>query len=485
MKILVAQLARLGDIYLTWPVLNALKRQNPDAEIHVLVRERYADACLGLDPSIVIHTLESKYLLETIYSDGNEEQALRRVSKFVDELLEHRFDRVINLSFSPMSSFLSHAFERMGSEVHGYTRHPDGFFQVADEGSAYFYAQVGSNSFNRYHLLDVFALIAGVQLESVDMCGPDFGSDREIPERDYICIHVGASEAEKQIPVRLIHDLTQFLCQEHGLRVILVGSEEERFAIEQAFQGQTYGGRLVNLVGATSVEEAVALVSQSCLVIGGDSFAMHVATLASTPSVNLSCSHVNFWETGPLSISSRVVYKERMEDHTVEETWLAISEILSYKSTTQFIRCQSERLGEPRYYGRLPEQDEFQWAFISALYSGTNFPVLDDFSVYKNLASLAKMSKVACETVPEVLDVNKRSAAFELLNQIDTSIDRLADYDSHLFPLIRWFQTEKVRLGPQEFEPLAEKTQQLYESLLKVCSLYVENEDIDMKEVSP
>ena len=95
------------------------------------------------------------------------------------------------------------------------------------------------------------------------------------------------------------------------------------------------------------------------------------------------------------------------------------------------------------------------------------------------------MSKVACETVPEVLDVNKRSAAFELLNQIDTSIDRLADYDSHLFPLIRWFQTEKVRLGPQEFEPLAEKTQQLYESLLKVCSLYVENEDIDMKEVSP
>jgi hypothetical protein len=59
--------------------------------------------------------------------------------------------------------------------------------------------------------------------------------------------------------------------------------------------------------------------------------------------------------------------------------------------------------GEPRFHGELPNASEFQWRFISALYSGTPFPVLDEFTVYKNLVSLAKMSQVALETLPDVL----------------------------------------------------------------------------------
>ena len=43
MKILCIQLARFGDVYQTWPVMRALRRNNENAEIDILVREKFAD----------------------------------------------------------------------------------------------------------------------------------------------------------------------------------------------------------------------------------------------------------------------------------------------------------------------------------------------------------------------------------------------------------------------------------------------------------
>ncbi len=37
MKILVLQLARLGDIYMSWPMIRAVKRKYPNAEIDIQV----------------------------------------------------------------------------------------------------------------------------------------------------------------------------------------------------------------------------------------------------------------------------------------------------------------------------------------------------------------------------------------------------------------------------------------------------------------
>ncbi|MEO0334754.1 MAG: glycosyltransferase family 9 protein [Pseudomonadota bacterium] len=486
MKILVAQLARLGDIYLTWPILNGLIRQNPDAEIHFLVRERYASACVGLNPAIKIHQLDTAHILEPAITDAFEEQSLRRLDKFVQPLLAEKFDKVINLSFSPFSSFFIHAFEREGAQIAGYTRHSDGFFQVADDGSAYFYAQVGTHSFNRYHLLDVFALIAGIRLQSSDMCGPDVGPSPDVDAEAYICLHVGASQSEKAIPPNVIADIVRKICGEEKLHLVLIGSSEERDAIDRALQGEDFEGHLLNFVGKTTVEQATALVSKAYLIIGADSFAMHVGTLSSTPCINLSCDFVNYWETGPLSQSSRIIYENVMEDHSVDSVWRALAEIIEFSAESEFIQCQSERLGEPRFFGSKSAEGEFQWNLISALYSGGSFPVLDDFSVYKNLVALANISTVALEALSEIHDPDKRRSASELLGQIDTAIEGLGKNDPNLFPVVRWFQTEKVRIGPLDFDELLSRTQVLYESLLKVSRIYVANEDIESnKEVRP
>src|SRR4051794_20777995 len=99
MKILVLQLARFGDIYLTWPTLRALHRIHPEAEVHLLTREKFAGATVGL-ANIVAHTLPTAQIL------GRGQEAMENHLNSWLETLSNDWDLIINLSFSPFSSYL-------------------------------------------------------------------------------------------------------------------------------------------------------------------------------------------------------------------------------------------------------------------------------------------------------------------------------------------------------------------------------------------
>ena len=165
MKILVLQLARLGDIYMSWPAIRALRRQFPEAEIHVLTRPRFAGAFEGLTAVHKIHLLPTKDILAPLVQPKMAvQESFDRLTKFVDELYFMNFDKVYNLSFSPLSSYLTHYVSNSETEVHGYTRFRDGFFCIPDDMSAYFYAQVGIDRPNRFHLIEIFGSIVGSDL---------------------------------------------------------------------------------------------------------------------------------------------------------------------------------------------------------------------------------------------------------------------------------------------------------------------------------
>src|SRR5205807_1295099 len=72
------------------------------------------------------------------------------LKSFLQPLCEANFDTIINLSFSPASSFLTDYLASSRTDVRGYTRHSDGHFNIPDDTSAYFYAQVGIGRANRY-----------------------------------------------------------------------------------------------------------------------------------------------------------------------------------------------------------------------------------------------------------------------------------------------------------------------------------------------
>lgn len=116
MKILILQLARLGDILQTWPVLSALNRQGH--EVHIMVRPRFQSALEGA-PVHTAHLFETPKILEPLLTKGGISESLKILDNALENLSQHNFDRIVNLSFSPVSSWITRELSLRSSQEIG------------------------------------------------------------------------------------------------------------------------------------------------------------------------------------------------------------------------------------------------------------------------------------------------------------------------------------------------------------------------------
>ncbi len=480
MKILFVQLARLGDIYQTWPTVLATLRQNPEAEIHLLVRERFLGATIGLPESVRIHTLPSAAILGPVIRDLRDINSSKvRLDEFLESLEAENFDRVINLSFSPFSSFLNHYLCDSGAECVGYSRHKDGYFDMPDDLSAYFYAQVGVGRWNRYHLSEIFASMAGVQLQPEDWTIrgrlPFF--ERVLPS-EYIVLHIGASQSEKCWRGDHWSSLMEQIMKKTQLNVVLVGSRDEGHDVEKVVE--KHRQRILNLVGRTRVSDLLFITQWAQICIGGDSVVMHAASLSGTPCLNLSCQKVNFWETGPVSFGSEVIWAPGINDISVNQVYQSMVNMLDGRTGAEENAHVSEGLGAVKFTWSSQGGTHFEWELIQAMYSGGKVPLLDDPVTFQAFYRLRELTELALEKFNNANEMTSDFVA--LLDGVDQAIERVGQLNTAAGILARWFITEKNRLSPQSYQTLVDKTYQIYQDLNKMCRLFVGDESYQFEQ---
>src|SRR5690606_21232350 len=110
-----------------------MHRENPTSEIHVVVRERFAGALEGIGIPIVVHQLKTKEILSPIVLSDDLETAQSTLDTMIDELHRQEFDQIVNLSFSPLSSYFVDGVKSEHSNVKGYCRQTDGFLAIPDD----------------------------------------------------------------------------------------------------------------------------------------------------------------------------------------------------------------------------------------------------------------------------------------------------------------------------------------------------------------
>jgi ADP-heptose:LPS heptosyltransferase len=482
MKILILQLARFGDIFITVPSLRALRRKYPQAEIHCVVRKRFAGALSGCDAVDKIWELDTGKILEPlILQSGDIDVALANLSEWLELLGEQDFDHIINLSFSPFSSYLTDCLANGNVRVSGYTRHDDGYLAIPDDSSAYFYAQVGIGRFNRYHLGEIFAAVCGVDLEPGDWSAPTAWNlaerlselkHRHEPLRgDYVVVHMGASQQGKVFPAYKWHGVLLGLVRKWPGRVVLIGTESEKAMAAEALAA---GGcdAIVNLMGSTSFAESAALISGARLLIGGDSAPMHLASFTTTRCLNLSFASVNFWETGPRTTDSRVIFAEAPE--SLPASRVLDEAIAMLEGRTLALPYVGRTTAQPvAYQWRNLDDRHFGWSMIQAIYSGGEWPVVEDQLVAAGLYELREAINMAVEQLPHLANPKARGIANEILNQADVAITGIQRIVPDLFPLISWFQTERLRIGPMPVDHLMQKTHHAYAQMQAILNLYL------------
>ncbi len=492
MKILVIQQARLGDIYLSWPTIRALRRHYPQGEIHVLVRSRFSAALTGLDAVDRIWHFPSQSLAESLLSgDQGLEEAEKCVSDFLGQLKEQSFDLIANLSFSPLSSYLTHRVSSENSQVRGYTRQADGYLSLPDDASSYFYAQVGPGRVNRYHLADLLAEVAGVSLKEEDWLAPwSFIEPREVlrvikqtpiqPLEPYILVHVGASEERKCYPLSLWSKALEILNQQWDGQILVVGSAEEADRGEQLCSELEWA---YNWCGKSSLPDLFALSKGADLVVGADSVLMHIAALTETPCLNLSATRiVNFWETGPRSQGSRILLAERMEEISPAVVSREIQNLLNKQPAKVPLmeRVNNSYVGSEGLFSCR----DFSWDLVQAIYAGGEIPILEDYSVYSALGQLNELCELALAQIQSLGSADQK-LNLEVIQQVDQLVDQVARRQPEVAPLVSWFKTELIRIGPASIDVVINRTEKVYQNFKLVLSQYCGSPASQLRDNGP
>lgn len=474
MKILILQTTRLGDIYLMWPALRALRRSEPHAEIHVLARASFSAALEGLTAIDKVHHLPTKSVLGGLLTSSDdqpltESAAYKELGEFLDMVRAENYDKVINMSFSPASSEMTHYLAGANAEIIGYTRQTDGYLAIPDSMSAYFYAQVGYDRPNRFHIAEIFASMCGLDLIAEDWACPELPVIPIALPTEYVVLHVGGSEAHKSLSVSKFISILSQIRKLRPVRIVLIGSVAEKMKADQV-EAAAPEGEIINLCGELGLLETMNVLKGARCLIGPDSAPVHMAALTQTPVLNLSVGRVKYWETGPRSQGS-IVLTAANETELASDVVADMMMRLLHNHRVPMGTIQAGA-GTPSYSGKSDPAADFEWDLTQAIYLGKDFPVPQDPLFLEGVRRLNEVNTFLIEQLSSIGSKEALERRAGLLERSEEIIETIAKLVPSIIPLVRWYMTEKVRIGPGSLQDIVLKNLETQNLLQGVLDLY-------------
>ena len=292
-KIGIIQLTRIGDVIQTLQAAKQLKKDHPEAQLHLVARKQMAAGLAFLLDEVFesVLYLDVKEIIPS--RDFPLESALAKTKEFTDQISALGLDVLINLSFNKSSSYLT-AISKARFKM-GVTRNEMNQLVVNDKWSQYVYSSVMNSTLNPFNLVDIFKFILGAKTFS-----PTY---EERKRENKIVLHPFASTKKKRWGVNKWTDLLYKVLKENPeYDVYMVGAPseaKEALALEESAALGEFKARFHNLVGKTSIQETYTLLSSAKILISHDSMVSHLAALTQTPTVVLSLGPVRPSETTP------------------------------------------------------------------------------------------------------------------------------------------------------------------------------------------
>lgn len=293
----IVQLTRFGDLIQTAQAVQELKRQHPDYRVVLIARSQFASA---LD-FVLKKTFDKTYLLDTKKIFAQSEinglkPTLDGLNSFLAEVGTEKIDVLVNLSFSKSSSYLSGLIK--SAHKVGPFFDLDNRMQINDKWSQLLYATVMRGSLNPYSLVDLFKNIIGIKSSDQQAAPLPQGA-----RTNTIVVHPFASQERKAWRAeKWVEVIYRALKENENYVVQIVGTKNEipkSLMITENPLLKTFGSRIINLTGKTSLAELSSELRKSKLFVGHDSMVGHLAALNQTPTLTVSLGSVRPHETTP------------------------------------------------------------------------------------------------------------------------------------------------------------------------------------------
>lgn len=290
-KMAFIQLTRIGDVIQTFTAARQLKNENPNAELTLIARKKFAK---GLD-FLLKDVFDNIVYFDTkdFFKEKNLDSTRGKVHNFIQDLNKYEFDIVINLSFNKSSSFLTSVINAKFKM--GLHRNQHSELAINDKWSQFIYSNVMTSTLNPFNLVDIFKHIAGAK--EIDV------TTYQVPKDGIITIHPFASAKKKSWGVNKWNEVIYKLLKDRAdIRVILVGAPNDMDKAKQIMGSPmlaNFGERILDNVGKNTIEETFHDLAKSQLFIGHDSMVSHLAALFRMPSLIISLGTVRPHESSP------------------------------------------------------------------------------------------------------------------------------------------------------------------------------------------
>jgi ADP-heptose:LPS heptosyltransferase len=290
-RVLVVQLARLGDLVQTWPLLRRLRHQDPGRQLELLTDSRLR-TLQTLGPEVG-HHWELDFTELALLARRDFPTAYDRVRRWANGFKNQGYDLVYNLNFSRLSLLLAYL---VGGEVKGYQPVQGGREFLRDPWLALVFALVHARQLNRLHLSDVFRHLVPVTPPEPRPPILSLGTAEPI-----IALQVATRHPRRTWPLEAFTRLAGRLVDRLGARVWLLGTEAERLQGETLRRGLSpvHRERVVNLQGKTDLRELAACLREAHLLVSGDTGTLHLAAALGTRTLGVFLGPASCFETGP------------------------------------------------------------------------------------------------------------------------------------------------------------------------------------------
>jgi ADP-heptose:LPS heptosyltransferase len=320
-RVVVLRALKLGDLFCAVPALRALRMAWPKAEIILLglpwaqtFVERYRNYLDGFRVFPGFPGLPER------------EPDIAGIPAFLREMQAERFDLAIQLHGS--GPFVNPFVVLLGA------RRSAGFYLPGDycPDAELFcpWPERGREVQRLLRLVEFLGLSTQGEHLDFPLRREDFRALEALPgtERlqagDYVCLHPGASVAERRWPVEWFAALGTALAR-RGLRLVLTGSEGE--AALTAALARALEAPVLDLAGRTDLGSLAALLSRARLLVCNDTGVSHIADALNVPSIVLSTGdnperwgpadrrlHRVFTDTEPVCVHDVVAEAEELID---------------------------------------------------------------------------------------------------------------------------------------------------------------------------
>jgi len=305
-RILVVRTDRLGDVVLTLPVFNALRRCFPGAHLAMLVGSyagEIVEGCAGVDE-----------ILRYDHAGGPVPFLV-----MMERLRAGRFDAAVIVHPTPrlaLLAFFSRIPVRVGT---GYR-----YYSLLFNRRVYTHRKTAMRHEVEYNM----GLLAplGCTAEPARPLDVPLDIPPEARERAatllrdagvsgrFAVIHPGSGGSAREWPLENFGLLARRIAREMHLPVVVTGSAGESSRAEEVARTAAGGG--TNLAGRLSLKELAALLAKASLLIANSTGPLHVGVAVGTPVVGLypQIPVMGPRRWGPYTDNARVLVPDRPPD---------------------------------------------------------------------------------------------------------------------------------------------------------------------------